>query len=129
MCGNYASCPAHHLSGLGSPPHVRELLVMANPAHTLKGITPACAGTTVISLNLPMLAWDHPRMCGNYRSEVLERHSKRGSPPHVRELPQRPHKAAPLIGITPACAGTTFEIMLGADDAEDHPRMCGNYAL
>ena len=28
--------------------------------------------------------------------------------------------------ITPACAGTTAHLCTDADEAEDHPRLCGN---
>ena len=50
--------------------------------------------------------WDHPRMCGNNSSFF--------------------NISMFVIGITPACAGTTSKESENSFLTGDHPRMCGN---
>ena len=50
-----------------------------------------------------------------------------GSPPHVRGLPSKVPASAAYLGITPACAGTTFPFLWFYYTPRDHPRMCGDY--
>ena len=51
-----------------------------------------------------------------------------GSPPLAREQPIRYRHPAGGAGITPACAGTTYQEALFAAGAGDHPRLRGNNA-
>ena len=48
-----------------------------------------------------------------------------GSPPHVRGKEKEIDKCYTMIGITPACAGKRFPVLLLVCLAWDHPRMCG----
>ena len=48
----------------GSPPHARGAVVHYEPLPLVRGITPACAGSSP-SHTLPLRRqWDHPRMRG-----------------------------------------------------------------
>ena len=51
-------CPA------GSPPHVRERPITLSPDPYEAGITPACAGKTLLAFTANTSFRDHPRMCG-----------------------------------------------------------------
>ena len=113
---------------LGSPPRVREPLTQFSWRSLLKGITPACAGTTSGFCSPHRLHRDHPRVCGNHSSALPLFAMRGGSPPRVRE-PQSPARMFWYgSGITPACAGTTFRTDCVSGTNEDHPRVCGNHA-
>ena len=49
-----------------------------------------------------------------------------GSPPLVRERPDLVATLLFQVGITPACAGTTFTLYHQVKNRKDHPRLCGN---
>ena len=107
MCGKDILCTMAVSFQLGSPPHVRERLILAILGLLYTRITPACAGKTTLA-GLPSSSIrDHPRMCGKdrrLRSEILP---ERGSPPHVRERRKTYKWNGSAYGITPACAGKT----------------------
>ena len=88
-------------------------------------ITPAYAGKRRCPRFRPGKIRDHPRMCGEKRAEFVFSSALVGSPPHVRGKAPRPHRARPVAGITPACAGK--RLLPPSDDTRewDHPRMCG----
>ena len=52
--------------GPGSPPLARELLVCIGRVLFALRITPACAGTTMITTFWLIRGRDHPRLRGNY---------------------------------------------------------------
>ena len=93
----------------------------------LAGITPACAGTTP-SAGLPRLyQGDHPRMCGDHHENNRPNWKPYGSPPHVRGPRFCFSTSISVLGITPACAGTTKEGNKWRMAEWDHPRMCGDH--
>ena len=113
----------------GSPPHVRGLLGKGPQLAGDLRITPACAGTTLMTSSNSSMASDHPRMCGDYGEDYSNGLTVSGSPPHVRGLRADIHVVVAHRGITPACAGTTPFLPLFQKAKEDHPRMCGDYAF
>ena len=127
MCGDHDNKSTKVELLEGSPPHVRGPPVKVLDIFHSHGITPACAGTTALWFHLPMIQWDHPRMCGDHPSACPIQRIGSGSPPHVRG----PHTLCHMIevdpGITPACAGTTYSSYNLAVDMGDHPRMCGDH--
>ena len=127
MCGNYVAGMLKGGNVEGSPPRVRELLPAFPALRARRGITPACAGITWSLAGFPPPPGDHPRVCGNYRSNSISKHAPRGSPPRVRELPENTTRTNLFKGITPACAGITFVGFKSCKLAQDHPRVCGNY--
>ena len=62
-------------------------------------------------------AMDHPRMRGEDLPCPGVRISSTGSPPHARGRRVRRYLFASVFGITPACAGKTFESV----DSPEHP--------
>ena len=107
MCGKNSANATRNKNVLGSPPHVREkpfgCLIIASSTR----ITPACAGKTHSCHSWGHYRWDHPRMCGKNRIEMLLAIYKIGSPPHVREKPTSRHSSHCFSRITPASAGKT----------------------
>ena len=105
MCGEKGYYPIIRVTIQGSPPRVRgkDALIALATAHT--GITPACAGKSIIMFISVYVNRDHPRVCGEKRVLMAFSELIKGSPPRVRgkECPFPP--AGPQPGITPACAG------------------------
>ena len=91
------------------------------------GITPACAGTTPSCQLSSITRKDHPRVCGNHQHRRRQTGIWIGSPPRVREPQWRKAYTAAPIGITPACAGTTYMLTGREELIKDHPRVCGNH--
>ena len=89
----------------GSPPHARGRRYRRRGRRQGVGITPACAGKTLIRCRSRGRSRDHP--------------------PHARG---RLHRELPRLGdqrITPACAGKTHWPWSYRGAARDHPRMRG----
>ena len=127
VCGYYYGGITNMATIGGSPPRVRVLRRVSFRPRQGRRITPACAGTTPASERQYAGIQDHPRVCGYYVFAVSFAASVKGSPPRVRVLQRGAGNGFPLIGITPACAGTTLFSYLPIRQARDHPRVCGYY--
>jgi len=91
------------------------------------GITPACAGNTLVIFSASDIFWDHPRLCGEYEVRFALELSGLGSPPLVRGIRSALCAGAFWTGITPACAGNTRTCSRVRKMNRDHPRLCGEY--
>ena len=69
----------------GSPPRVREGLLLIPSPNFSAGITPACAGRTTHALVYLEHRRDHPRVCGKDYKTLPHFSICIGSPPRVRE--------------------------------------------
>ncbi len=94
-------------------------------ATSLRRITPAHAGKTLLIYPALCPCPDHPRACGENTFAPADRVLKPGSPPRMRgkrshfRLRFRPPR------ITPAHAGKTSISSLLLNPHSDHPRACG----
>ena len=89
------------------------------------GITPACAGKSLLARTSSACPWDHPRVCGDKRQRLVPQTARKGSPPRMRgKVNQHVHDELRL-GITPACAGKRRQPVHRATPRQDHPRVCG----
>ena len=89
------------------------------------GITPACAGKSLWSPLLLILAEDHPRVCGEKDLELYRIMTTKGSPPRVRgKAIHHQHRHSPGR-ITPAYAGKSSRAKMELSRNQDHPRVCG----
>ena len=86
---------------------MREKLDLDNERTREIGITPACAGKTMITSPNGTKFRDHPRVCGKNSSFVQAYNMDLGSPPRVREKQLNNRIDYIDTGITPACAGKT----------------------
>ena len=89
------------------------------------GITPACAGKREQRGSNSQWLKDHPRVCGEKVLLRLKHSRKLGSPPRVRGKDVGIPMLAPVIGITPACAGKSGRDNNAPRFTGDHPRVCG----
>ena len=128
MCGEHRVRLICRVLRTGSSPHVRGAPAAVVVCHLVRGIIPACAGSTN---RRGWCAWpkrDHPRMCGEHDAHTAIRRSDRGSSPHVRGALFSSLVSFRIWGIIPACAGSTFVARRTADRVRDHPRMCGEHS-
>ena len=128
MCGEHAPRDSWVATGRGSSPHVRGALQPLGAKALVRGIIPACAGSTRSESCCPRRQRDHPRMCGEHESWFEYTAKTTGSSPHVRGAPHAQLAHAVLLGIIPACAGSTEWKMGHCPYYRDHPRMCGEHA-
>ena len=108
MCGEKKRTGTAMAGDLGSPPHVRGKGTCSVRLDGVGGITPACAGKSVIKLQRLNTEGDHPRMCGEKILLTQPTEAIMGSPPHVRGKVKGAVSGAVNKGITPACAGKSL---------------------
>ena len=109
VCGEKGCLALWRVSRPGSPPHVRGKVFLVILQHLHGGITPAYAGKRPRKCCRSGPSGDHPRMCGEKAFTSGRRAMYRGSPPHVRGKANFPVSFRWAIGITPACAGKSFD--------------------
>ena len=127
MCGEHVGRHQRRPGCAGSSPHVRGALDAARDRRLEQGIIPACAGSTRRPSALPwrrwdhprmcgstgwrfiimFKVWDHPRMCGEHTESKSSEATSAGSSPHVRGALTFGGAAVRMVGIIPACAGST----------------------
>ena len=125
MCGENISGFVSGVLGFGSPPRVRGKRLDCGPHAHGGGLTPACAGKTVGATPCPPGTSAHPRVCGENTARAPGLIAASGSPPRVRGKRRRPRRPEPCAGLTPACAGKTFDEVGAGSDGRAHPRVCG----
>ena len=111
----------------GSPPLARGIHPVARWIRSGAGITPACAGNTLLFYKKHQANRDHPRLRGEYLTLCISRPPRKGSPPLARGIPIRYRHSFVVFGITPACAGNTYLITYRNLQNRDHPRLRGEY--
>ena len=107
MRGEHAMDPAAGTLEGGSSPHARgaRVVVLRHPLD--HGLIPACAGSTLSSMNPCASLTAHPRMRGEHSRRVAGETSNRGSSPHARGAPAGPRRPHRTVRLIPACAGST----------------------
>ena len=127
MCGEHQFRCNAVTSDSGSSPHVRGAPVIMTEQESMRGIIPACAGSTEVRSGHKHHDGDHPRMCGEHRNALQSATSSTGSSPHVRGALSPPVFLRVRPGIIPACAGSTPKRLNTSTRTRDHPRMCGEH--
>ena len=128
MRGEYLHIQPGRRKTRGSPPHARGIQIALTVSAWSSGITPACAGNTETRRSDLSVKRDHPRMRGEYFDENKKVIVEQGSPPHARGILYEYVLSLYPIGITPACAGNTWQRSPSAVADRDHPRMRGEYS-
>ena len=105
--GEHYSCEPGDDRYQGSPPPARGAHRGRHVRRDLHGITPACAGSTLIATSAVAFASDHPRLRGEHSPSEWCLKSFPGSPPPARGARLAPARPRPRERITPACAGST----------------------
>ena len=84
VCGEKAALANLGAQPGGSPPRVRGKVQADRDAIPEPGITPACAGKRRGNFSESVESQDHPRVCGEKKTEFISRALQQGSPPRVR---------------------------------------------
>ena len=107
MCGEHCCTCALMPAIVGSSPHVRGAPITKATVPMMNGIIPACAGSTFRPRGHVSGYRDHPRMCGEHSFNIHQFAGEQGSSPHVRGARSGGSSVSLLMGIIPACAGST----------------------
>ena len=105
VCGEKSMMSRVVFCTVGSPPRVRGKAQALLIAVIYSGITPACAGKSLLAAPVAGLPRDHPRVCGEKWQNRVNQLLVRGSPPRMRGKVIFQAVAALVVGITPAYAG------------------------
>ena len=125
VCGEKKLAEFEDETGAGSPPRMRGKVAIQRDLIASSGITPAYAGKRDHPFHLSRVRRDHPRVCGEKRSQPRTAARQRGSPPRMRGKAAERLQKNRQVRITPAYAGKSavdfgFGLRTG-----DHPRVCG----
>ena len=144
VCGEHFHSWFGTVHGLGSSPRMRGTRNI-NPRRTFRmGIIPAYAGNTTERSSRATATrdhpgntrrdrsheqyrQDHPRVCGEHSSRMLEKLASVGSSPRMRGTPVVPPAYPTFTGIIPAYAGNTPRPDPWTGFPGDHPRVCGEH--
>ena len=126
-CGEHALDAGKGLKWPGSSPRMRGTPTALHVEVACHGIIPAHAGNTERSGSVEILNGDHPRACGEHLRCFLSTIVGEGSSPRMRGTPRLLYPRHHGHGIIPAHAGNTPWVGTTIDDAEDHPRACGEH--
>ena len=126
--GEYVSTRPCQTVDRGSPPLARGILLSTAAFYDYYRITPACAGNTYLFNYSAIIPEDHPRLRGEYADKFFKDLSTLGSPPLARGIRSNTKQNGDTSGITPACAGNTFLMILYPNTSRDHPRLRGEYS-
>ena len=107
MRGEHAGVAMLHQLQRGSSPHARGARHDRSDDDLLRGIIPACAGSTRHGPELVFRPRDHPRMRGEHVTVTAHRMVLQGSSPHARGAQSTRCTFKQDTGIIPACAGST----------------------
>ena len=106
-CGENPRRQADRVELPVSPPQVRGKPSPACQTSSVRRITPAGAGKTLVEHPRRKTNRNHPRRCGENRHQFRHPRRRKGSPPQVRGKPAALNQTALCPGITPAGAGKT----------------------
>ena len=125
--GEHAGLGLGEAAARGSSPHTRGAPGDRHDGHTVQGIIPAYAGSTVTPSTGSVTKTDHPRIRGEHVFREIRIRLQSGSSPHTRgALGGAPGEADP-VGIIPAYAGSTAALASQAHSIADHPRIRGEH--
>ena len=125
--GEYCTVNERRNHRIGSPPLARGVPTTAPNKAGGNRITPACAGSTIMSAVFFISRRDHPRLRGEYVLTLVIVKGDVGSSPLARGVQQRRSCWTCDTRIIPACAGSTCRIVDHKLACEDHPRLRGEY--
>ena len=106
-CGENCNAIFSSMPMSGSPPRMRGKLPIVMLPTAWTRITPADAGKTILALLCNSYSGDHPRGCGENKTDPKEVALKKGSPPRMRGKLKSPSQYCSAVRITPADAGKT----------------------
>ena len=108
VCGEHLYVISLPFGGVGSSPRMRGARGLGVVDLVVGGIIPAYAGSTGCYKRFVSRDRDHPRVCGEHLTHLLEKGHEQGSSPRMRGAPPHGHRASRRRRIIPAYAGSTI---------------------
>jgi hypothetical protein len=127
-CGEHRLRRTAARRALGPSPRVRGARAGGAGGVALVGTIPARAGSTGRGDTTTPVLGDHPRACGEHRTQQGRFPWCRGPSPRVRGARAAAPAPQPAAGTIPARAGSTGRCAEGAPSCGDHPRACGEHS-
>ncbi len=112
----------------GSSPPARGPPRHSRIKNKIRGLIPACAGTTSSRQCFGRGGRAHPRLRGDHSALPGEIVSTVGSSPPARGPQRNRITRSQPSGLIPACAGTTWEASSLDSHVEAHPRLRGDHS-
>ena len=128
MRGEHALSCSSSSTRAGSSPHARGARPQAQRPFPLRGLIPACAGSTRCRAQARRHVPAHPRMRGEHDRPTDSPTRICGSSPHARGAHLGCPDAAGELRLIPACAGSTRCRGRARGSGWAHPRMRGEHA-
>ena len=107
VCGEHLIFDRWPVRVTGSSPRMRGTPTCADYEIPWRGIIPAYAGNTITPVRHTDLIRDHPRVCGEHRTDVEQHRKETGSSPRMRGTLADSLRSPRRTGIIPAYAGNT----------------------
>ena len=127
VCGEHSALCILSSISWGSSPRMRGTPWSPRQSPVPYGIIPAYAGNTIIPECNKIPERDHPRVCGEHRTNATGADDQKGSSPRMRGTLPRGGLVAGDEGIIPAYAGNTHPAFATCGPNRDHPRVCGEH--
>ncbi len=127
MRGEHWVAVNHHIRCRGSSPHARGALEADRPCPRVRGLIPACAGSTGRPACRAPGVGAHPRMRGEHTPYRSHSGYAEGSSPHARGALLLRDSVVARRGLIPACAGSTGPYQIPLLTKGAHPRMRGEH--
>ncbi|EPD31454.1 hypothetical protein HMPREF9238_01228 [Gleimia europaea ACS-120-V-Col10b] len=127
MRGEHGQYSASFPTDVGSSPHARGAPQYLTLRDAVKGVIPACAGSTYRARVRGGWGGGHPRMRGEHGLLPQSRDRLAGSSPHARGALRSSNGFSRRLGVIPACAGSTTSTSLKSHQKRGHPRMRGEH--
>ena len=124
-CGEQTTSSFERFEPSGSSPRVRGAVAQKRLPRGRWRIIPARAGSRHTSERQRRAGRDHPRACGEQRTDASKSRTASGSSPRVRGAADATAHGPGIVGIIPARAGSRSTRKQTRDRSRDHPRACG----
>ena len=124
-CGENLAAQSGLCDSKGSSPRMRGKRHDPDGGMVRTGLIPAHAGKTHFYSLYIGISWAHPRACGENAGELRKFSGYVGSSPRMRGKHFIKAKLRDRLGLIPAHAGKTGSTASPREDAEAHPRACG----
>ena len=125
MGGENRSGGEAHRAGAGSSPRGRGKRIRGGGAPSRQRLIPAWAGKTTSLAGPSPCAGAHPRVGGENPSKSRMRAAYHGSSPRGRGKHQEPDFECLGVGLIPAWAGKTWNMLMMRSATGAHPRVGG----
>ena len=117
------------MSNPGSPLRAQGIPRLDDPRLFAVGITPACAGNTVLTAEDGLGVQDHPCVRRESSHFLDEGRDVSGSPLRAQGILGVSRDGDENHGITPACAGNTEWLIVSHSKRGDHPCVRREYVV